>query len=106
MTTFEIVSLLLNVLLVGGGIVTIVTLRSKIRQSKEEAKTAELTNDEKAAQIVMSYVVEPLKKEIGYLRRDVRKLNRAIDKIAECPHSGTCPVKQQLQTDDDDENVD
>lgn len=102
MTTFEIILSVLNLLLVSGGAVTIVTLRSKIKQSSEEAKSAELDNDEKAAQIVMGYIVEPLKREINALRRDVRKLNRAIDKIAECPHSVDCPVKKQLKIDADE----
>ena len=55
---------------------------------------------------MMGYVVEPLKKEISALRRDVRKLNRAIDKIADCPHAGECPVKQQLKMDNDNDNMD
>ncbi|MBQ7389219.1 MAG: hypothetical protein IJW01_07610 [Paludibacteraceae bacterium] len=104
MTTFEIVSLVLNVLFVSGGIVTLVTLKPTLKKTKEQAKSVELDNDEKAAQIVMGYVVEPLKKEINALRRDVRKLNRAIDKIADCPHAADCPVKQQLKMDNDDEN--
>ena len=104
MTTFEIVSLVLNVLFVSGGIVTLVTLKPTLKKTKEQAKSVELDNDEKAAQIVMGYVVEPLKKEISALRRDVRKLNRAIDKIADCPHAADCPVKQQLKIENDDEN--
>lgn len=106
MTTFEIVSLVLNVLFVSGGIVTLVTLKPTLKKTKEQAKSVELDNDEKAAQIVMGYVVEPLKKEINALRRDVRKLNRAIDKIADCPHAGECPVKQQLKMDNDNDNMD
>lgn len=106
MTTFEIVSLVLNVLFVSGGIVTLVTLKPTLKKTKEQAKSVELDNDEKAAQIVMGYVVEPLKKEISALRRDVRKLNRAIDKIAYCPHAGECPVKQQLKMDNDNDNMD
>lgn len=97
MTTFEIISAVLNLLFVGGGVVTAVTLRAKRKQADETAKAAELVNDEKAAQILMSYIVEPLKKEINGLRKDVRRLNRAIDKIADCPHAADCPVKRELQ---------
>lgn len=106
MTTFEIISLVLNVLFVSGGIVTLVTLKATVKKTGEQAKSVELDNDEKAAQIVMGYVVEPLKKEIIALRRDVRKLNRAIDKIAECQHADDCPVKKQLKIDNDNENMD
>lgn len=97
MTTFEIISPVLNLLFVGGGIVTAVTLRAKHKQANEAAKAAELANSEKELQIVMGYIVEPLKKEINELRKDVRRLNRAINKIAECPHAADCPVKRELQ---------
>ncbi len=103
MTVFEIISSILNLLLVTGGAVTIVTLRAQRKSANEKAKAAELDNDEKAVQIVMSYVVEPLKKEINELRKDVRRLNRAIDKIAECPHAADCPIKRELQDNKDND---
>lgn len=110
MNTFEIVSLVLNVLFIGGGLVTLITLRptrkkanSEAKDSEAKAKGTELENDEKAAQIVMSYIVEPLKKEINALRKDVRNLQKAIDKVSDCPYSDTCPVKHELQNDKDSE---
>lgn len=104
MNAFEIVSLVLNVLFVSGGIVTLVTVRSTCRKANAEAKSKEIENEEKAAQVVIDYVVEPLKKEISALRRDVRKLNRAIDKVSECKYESDCPVKHQLKIENDDEN--
>ncbi len=101
MTVFEIVSSILNLLLATGGAVTIATLRAKRKSANETAKAAELENDEKAVQIVMSYIVEPLKKEINDLRKDVRRLNRAINKMAECPHAADCPIKRELQDNQD-----
>lgn len=104
MNAFEIVSLVLNALFVSGGIVTLVTVRSTRRKANAEAKSKEIENEEKAAQVVIDYVVEPLKKEISALRRDVRKLNRAIDKVSECKYESDCPVKHQLKIENDDEN--
>ena len=75
MTTFEIISLVLNILFVSGGIVTLFTLKATRHKAEAEvsatdakAEGIELTNDEKASQIILQYVVDPLKKEISYLR--------------------------------------
>ena len=109
MTTFEIISLGLNILFVSGGLITVVTLKSAIKKSQSEADMTEaqaegskMTNDEKASQILMQYIVEPLKKEINALRRDIRALQRAIGKISECPHADDCPVRHELQKHQDD----
>ena len=97
MTVLEIVSIVLNVLLAGGGLVAVVTLRAAKRKADAEAQGASLANDEKASQIMMEYIVEPLKKEINALRQDVRKLQRAVDKVSVCPHAADCPVRNELQ---------
>ncbi|MCM1035528.1 MAG: hypothetical protein NC038_05470 [Paludibacter sp.] len=113
MTTFEIISLVLNILFVSGGIVTLCTLKATRHQAEAEANNTEakaegtqLENDEKASKIILQYVVDPLKKEISYLRKDVRALNRAIGKIGECPHADECPVLRELQKHEehDDDN--
>ena len=59
MTVLEIVSIVLNVLLAGGGLVAVVTLRAAKRKADAEAQGASLANDEKASQIMMEYIVEP-----------------------------------------------
>ena len=53
MTVLEIVSIVLNVLLAGGGLVAVVTLRAAKRKADAEAQGASLANDEKASQIMM-----------------------------------------------------
>lgn len=105
MSTFEIVSLVLNLLFASGGIVMLVTLRATRKKAAAEAKGSELENDEKAAQIVMSYIVEPLKKEINALRKDVRNLQKAINKVCECPYADDCPVRHELQNNPDGERL-
>ena len=44
-----------------------------------------------------TYIAEPLQREVGELRQEVAELRNAIQRIADCPHSGTCPVRLQLQ---------
>jgi chaperonin GroEL (HSP60 family) len=93
----------LNLLLSGGLVVTLVTLRSQKAKAEEEAKGLALDNDKKVSEMVNEYFVEPLKKDITSLRRQVSRLTRAIEKIPSCPHSADCPVKEELnETKNDD----
>lgn len=110
MTTFEIISLCLNILFVSGGLVTLLTIKATRHKAEAEADNTEaqaegakLENDEKASQIILQYVVEPLKKEINALRKDVRALNRAIAKISDCPHADDCPVRRELQNNENND---
>lgn len=93
---FGVISTVLNLLLGGGLIVTLVTLRSQIAKAKEEAKGLAIDNDKKISEMVNEYFVEPLKKEITSLRKQMSRLTRAIEKIPSCPHSADCPVKDSL----------
>jgi len=96
MEIFAIVSAILNLLLTGSNIVTLVTLRSQRDKAQEEAKSLALDNDKKVSEMVNEYFVEPLKKDIASLRKQVSRLTRAIEKIPSCPHSADCPVKNAL----------
>lgn len=93
---FGLISSVLNLLLGGGLVVTLVTLRSQKAKAEEEAKGLALDNDKKVSEMVNEYFVEPLKKDITSLRRQVSRLTRAIEKIPSCPHSADCPVKEEL----------
>lgn len=97
MEKLALVSVILNLLLTGSNIVTLVTLRSQRAKAHEEAKSLALDNDKKVSDMVNEYFVEPLKKEITSLRRQVSRLIRAIEKIQSCPHSADCPVKDELE---------
>lgn len=107
MTTWmDIISLLLNLVLGGGLLVTLLTLRAarqkaniEVDQAKVDVEGTMLDNDEKASRVLIDYVVDPLKREISGLRRDVRRLQQAIDKIPECPHADSCPVKTEMKND-------
>lgn len=96
MEIFAIISGILNLVLTSGIVVTLATLRSQKAKAKEEAKSLALDNEEKVSKMVNEYFVEPLKKDIASLRKQVSRLTRAIEKIPSCPHSADCPVKDAL----------
>ena len=73
------------------------------KKAEAEARSAEIDNEEKAAKIMMDYVVEPLKKEMTAMRREVAKLRRAVEKIKECQYSDSCPVREELKKKNEDE---
>jgi hypothetical protein len=100
---YGIISTVLNVLLSGGLLVTLATLRSQQEKAKEEVKSIALDNDKKVSDMVNEYFVEPLKKDIASLRKQVSRLTRAIEKIPSCPHSADCPVKDELDKTKSDE---
>lgn len=99
----ETVLAILNVLLGGGLIVTLATLRSQQAKAREEAKSLALDNDKKVSDMVNEYFVEPLKKDMAQLRKQLSRLTRAIEKIPSCPHSADCPVKDELDKTKTDE---
>lgn len=103
MDTFGTILAILNVVLGGGLIVSLATLRSQQAKAREEAKSLALDNDKKVSDMVNEYFVEPLKKDIGQLRKQVSRLTKAIEKIPSCPHSADCPVKDELDKTKTDE---
>jgi len=100
---YGLVSTLLNLLLGGGLVVTLVTLKSIQKKAKEEAESVALDNEKKLSEMIKEYFVEPLKKEITSLRRTVSRLTRAVERIPSCPHSADCPVKDALDETKTDE---
>jgi len=95
--TEEIIRLVIEALMGGTLIVTLVTLRSTKKKAAEEAKSMELDNNRKLLDGFNEYIVDPLKKEVNGLRKDIKMLNRAIDRIQDCPHAANCPVRSELQ---------
>ena len=95
--TEEIIRIIIEALMSGALIITLVTLRSTKKKAAEQAKSIEIDNDKNIMQNFLEYIVEPLKKEVNGLRKDVRKFTRAIEKINDCPHAADCPVRRELQ---------
>ena len=104
MGIYEIISTGLNLLLGGGLIVSVATLKSQQKKAKEEAESIALDNEKKLSEMINEYFVEPLKKEITSLRRTVSRLTRAVERIPSCPHSADCPVKDALNETKNDES--
>ena len=42
-------------------------------------------------------IARPLEDEVVKLRTEVNQLRDAIQRIGDCPHSGSCPVRDELQ---------
>lgn len=93
----EYLSVIINFML-GGGLIAVLTLRSARKRAAEEAETIELSNADAIVKMQTTYIVEPLKKEINALRREVKRLQRAIEAIRDCPHAAHCPVHDSLQS--------
>lgn len=96
MGVYEIISTALNLILSGGLFVTLATLRSQRQKAQEEAKSLAIENDRKVSELVNEYFVEPLKREMTSLRRQVSRLSRAVEKIPLCSYSDDCPVRDEL----------
>lgn len=105
MVWYEILSLVLNLVLSGGLVVTLLTLRSAKKLADEQAKGAELDNDTKASSTLMEYVVKPLKVEMTSLRREITRFRNAIERIPECQYSSECPVKESLKNSENYEEI-
>ena len=41
-------------------------------------------------------IARPLEDEVMKLRTEVNQLRDAIQRIGDCPHSGSCPVRDEL----------
>lgn len=94
-----------------GVIATAVTVKATRRKAEGEADSVMAENEQKQMGLAKDYVdefrnniVEPLQKEVKGLRRDVKNLKNAINKINDCPHSAGCPVRGELQKQQDHED--
>ncbi|MEG1763525.1 MAG: hypothetical protein RR256_07950 [Bacteroidales bacterium] len=83
----------------------------KQRKAKEAdfLETAARQNIENAQSVVDMFqkaVVSPLKKEVKYLRCEVKSFRIAVEKIPNCPASANCPITQELKNKNHCENED
>lgn len=94
--------------IMGGGLIAAVTalltLGPTIRKARFEAEKAHaeaeanrLDNAEHATQILMTNIVEPLKKELNATRREMARLRKAIDGASACEHRANCPVLDSMR---------
>lgn len=120
MTTVEIIMAVLNVLLVSGGLVTLLTIRSTIRKSNIEVKQADTEATTSLMKAFEEHILQPVLTECQELRkkdeatnkkleltnRKLDRLSRAIEKIPACKYSHQCPVSCELQKSAADEQHD
>lgn len=79
-------------------------LRAQVEASKADTRGDELANVKEAMSILMEQVVEPLKKEINAIRKELARLRRAVEKANRCPfadHADACPVLYELHRAED-----
>lgn len=106
--------MILNYLLGGCGlisvVISVVTLRASRRKAEAEADGAVADTEQKNMSLAKDYVEEfqanirdPLLKEVKGLRRDVKNLKNAINRVNECPHKEECPVRSELQKQQENE---
>lgn len=100
----EVLRIVAEAAVSGGLVVTLVTLKAARKKAENEAEGLAADNEQKSMDLAKNYVdefraniVEPLQKEVKGLRRDVKNLKNAINKINDCPHSAECPVYGELQ---------
>lgn len=127
MTTAEIILAIVNTLLVSGGLVVLVTLRSTVKTSKANAQGAGTDANDKLMKSYEEHILNPVLRELEALRaereelrraraesqeneirmeklyektnRKLDRLSRAIEKIPECDYSRNhqCPVSCELR---------
>lgn len=106
----EIISILLNLVLGGGLIVTLSTLKSTREKADAESKQKYLDLSKSYVEAFQENIVKPLeenideyKKEVAGLRREVAKFRKAIEKAKTCEYNDVCPVRNELQKCEDRE---
>ena len=81
------------------------------KRHRQEVESIRADNRQKDMDLSKMYVdefkqniAEPLRREVRELKREVKKLNNAIGKIQECPHAADCPVYDELQKQQNDDD--
>ena len=74
------------------------------KKHKQEVESLKADNRMKDMELGKAYVDEfrsniarPLQEEVKDLRMEIAQLRNAIQRIGDCPHSATCPVRDSLQ---------
>lgn len=106
----EIISVLLNVVLGGGLIATLATLKSTRKKAEAESEQKYLDLSKSYVEAFRENIVKPLeenideyKKEVAGLRREVARFRKAIEKAKSCEYNDVCPVRNELQKCEDRE---
>lgn len=111
----EVISLLINVVLGGGLIVTLVTIKSTKKKADTESKQAEMELGKMYVEEFTKNIVLPLKeefnekvkqlnKDIDALTKELARFRKAINKTKDCPGVANCPALNELQKSSKDDS--
>ena len=104
---FEIISLIANLVLSGGLIETLVTIKSVRKKGNIEASQADMEQSKSYVDEFTKNIVEPMKDKVNDLervasglKRELARLRKAINKANSCQWLDSCPVVRELQSSD------
>lgn len=72
-------------------------LQADVKAAQINTRGDELDNVKKAMEILMEQVVEPLKREINGIRRELSRFCKAVEQANTCSLRDNCPVRNELQ---------
>lgn len=100
----EWLRLLFEVVLGGGWIVSVMTIRSTRKKGRAEALQAEMELGRSYVEEFTKNIAEPLKEKVNDLekaanglKRETARLRKAINKTNNCQWVDSCPVVRELQ---------
>lgn len=68
--------------------------------------SVKVDNTQKLIDLIMHQVVEPLKKELNGVRKELSKFRKAVERIPDCDYADTCPVKRELREQENNPTAD
>lgn len=102
----DIVRTIIELVLGGGLVVSLATLKANRRKATAEADQADMDLSKNYVDEFRENIVLPLQKEVKGLRRDVKNLRNAVSKVSNCAHADSCPVHDELQKQQRSEQAD
>ena len=100
MTEINWTEIILGVMTLLGGCGWVID-RKKHRQEVEGLKADNRQKDMELSKEYVTefrtYIAEPLQREVGELRQEVKELRDAIQRIDRCPHRDHCPVYERMR---------
>lgn len=100
----DVIRILFEVILGGGWLISLLTLRSTRKKSRAEALQAEMELGRNYVEEFTENIVNPMKEKVkdlenatNGLKREMARLRKAINKTNSCQWVDSCPVVRELQ---------
>jgi hypothetical protein len=81
-------------------------LKEEINGMQKQNTGVDIANIRAATEILTENVVKPLEKELHAVRRELFRFRRAVEKVNACKYEDECPVKKELNKQDENEKTD